>query len=316
MPYLSFEPVYQKRVWGGRGLATYLGRELPPDSLVGESWDIVDRSDCVSVVTTGPYAGYTLRQLLERYPDWLMGGSWDSSQRFPILVKWLDCCARLSLQVHPPPQLATELKGESKDECWYIANAAPGAALYLGLKKGVSRADFERAIHDECAESCCNRLPVTAGESVFVESGCIHAIDSGNFILEIQQNSDTTFRVYDWGRLGLDGKPRELHIDASLQSINFEDEPPQVVRPLRGEQLLAECSAFRLRKIDMWTWDPLLRFHAGEQPRILSIVEGQILADASGSLLGPGANLLIPYAEDFSGRAVGSAKVLVTDRFC
>lgn len=316
MPYLSFEPVYKNRMWGGRGLATYLGRELPSDGLVGESWDIVDRSDCVSVVTSGPYTGNTLRQLLERYPDWLMGGSWNPSRRFPILVKWLDCCARLSLQVHPPPQLAAELNGESKDECWYIAKAAPDAALYLGLKKGVSRADFEQAIHEQCAESCCNRLSVTVGESVFVESGCIHAIDSGNFILEIQQNSDTTFRVYDWGRIGLDAKPRELHIDASLQSINFENELPQVVKPLPGEQLLAECSAFRLRKIDMLAGDSPLRFCSGEQPRILSIVEGQILENASGSLLEPGANLLIPYAEDFEGCAVGSAKVLVTDQFC
>ncbi|MGH7946401.1 MAG: type I phosphomannose isomerase catalytic subunit, partial [Opitutaceae bacterium] len=217
---LRFQPLYQKRVWGGRALESALGRFLPADVPIGESWEVVDRTEVQSVVSAGSLNGQTFRQVLAEHGDDVMGPGWPGPKPFPILIKWLDCRDRLSLQVHPPARIAAELKGEPKTENWYIAHTEPGAQLIVGLKRGVTRDQFERAIVSNTVEHCVHRFCVAAGDSILVHSGQVHAIDAGNLILEIQQNSDTTYRVYDWGRAGLDGLPRELHIEQSLRSID------------------------------------------------------------------------------------------------
>jgi len=203
---LQFQPIYQERVWGGRRLQTLLGRELPPGPPIGESWEIVDRPEAQSRVRGGRFGGTTLRELIEHHSAEVMGPAWKASAHFPLLVKWLDCSDRLSLQVHPPASVAQSLGGEPKTENWYVAHSAPGASLFVGLKPGVTRAKFARAVAAGTAEKCVNRVSVASGDSVLVRSGQVHAIDAGNLILEIQQNSDTTYRLYDWGRVGLDGK--------------------------------------------------------------------------------------------------------------
>ena len=149
--------------------------------------------------------------------------------RFPLLCKILDAREKLSLQVHPPAGKAAELKGEPKTEMWYIADAAPGASLYVGLKHGVTRAEFERKIVDGTVAECFHHIPVHAGDTMFLPSGRVHAIGDGLVIFEIQQNSDSTYRVFDWNRVGLDGKPRELHVAESLASIDFDDFEPKLV---------------------------------------------------------------------------------------
>jgi len=209
---LHFRPLYQERVWGGRNFESKLGRTLPENKVIGESWEVVDRSEAQSVVAEGPHAGKSLRELIREDPVAIMGEGWDPERPFPILVKWLDCQERLSLQVHPPADVAPRLGGEPKTENWYVADATEGAGLIVGLRRGVTREAFEKAIHDSTLESLVHRFPVSAGDSILVQSGRLHAIDAGNLILEIQQNSDTTYRVYDWGRVGLDGTPRQLHI--------------------------------------------------------------------------------------------------------
>jgi mannose-6-phosphate isomerase len=158
-----------------------------------------------------------------------MGAAQSQGERFPLLAKLLDAREKLSLQVHPPPQMAAEMGGEPKTEVWYIAEAAPGAELYVGLKRGVTRAEFERRIRDGTVAGCFHPVSVKAGDAMFLPSGRVHAIGSGLVIFEIQQNSDTTYRVFDWNRVGLDGKPRELHIQQSLQSIDFSDYEPSLV---------------------------------------------------------------------------------------
>ncbi len=316
IPPLCFEPLYQERVWGGRGLETRLGRVLPGDGPIGESWDVVDRPDAQSVVTTsGDLLGHPLREVLKDRAAAIMGPGWDPERPFPILVKWLDCRERLSLQVHPPAEVAPRLHGEPKTENWYIADAEPGAGLLAGLRHGVTRAQFETALRAEDLEKCIHRIDVSPGDSLFVPSGRIHAIDGGNLILEIQQNSDTTYRVYDWGRVGLDGKKRQLHVEESLACIDFDDVEPAPVRAGSGDAVLAECDAFRIRRLRLGPGRPDLVFPAGQGPALVHGLEGEV-ADAGGAtVLRRGDHALLAHAGDYVFRAQSPSLVLVTDRF-
>ena len=161
-------------------------------------------------------------------PEILGGAAAADDGRFPLLCKILDARERLSLQVHPPAH-ARHL-GDPKTEMWYIAAAEPGAELFVGLKAGVTRKAFEEAVADGTVAGCFHRIPSTAGDAMFLPSGRVHAIGAGLVIFEIQQNSDTTFRVHDWNRVGLDGKPRQLHVEESLASIDFADVEPALIK--------------------------------------------------------------------------------------
>ncbi len=257
---LTFHPIFKERVWGGREMARLYGKKLPPSQPIGESWEISDRPGDASVIANGPLAGKTLRWLMENHARELLGDAKPASEnRFPLLCKILDAREKLSLQVHPPANKATELKGEPKTEMWFIADAAPGAELFVGLKRGVTRADFEKKISDGSVADCFHRVPVRAGDAMFLPSGRVHAIGAGLVIFEIQQNSDTTYRVFDWNRVGLDGKPRELHVAQSLASIDFNDfEPKLVSEILSGEgkiksRPLARDPLFNVEHLEMKT---------------------------------------------------------------
>jgi mannose-6-phosphate isomerase len=224
-----FHPIFKERVWGGRELEKLYGKKLPPGKIIGESWEISDRPGDESIVANGKFAGKTLRWLMENRARELLGDAKPANEnRFPLLIKILDAREKLSLQVHPPANKAAELKGEPKTEMWFIADAAPDASLYVGLKRGVTRAEFEKKIADGSVAECFHRIPVRAGDTMFLPSGRVHAIGGGLVIFEIQQNSDTTYRVFDWNRVGLDGKPRELHVAQSLASIDFNDFEPKL----------------------------------------------------------------------------------------
>jgi len=314
-PYFQFVPLYQERVWGGRALERRLARTLPGPGPVGESWEIVDRPEAQSVVAApGPEAGRTLRALLAADAAGIMGPGWPADRPFPLLVKWLDCRERLSLQVHPPASVAARLGGEPKTENWYVAHAEPGAAVLAGLHEGVAVEDFARAIAQGTAERLVRRHDTRAGDSLLIHSGVMHAIDAGNLILEIQQNSDTTYRVFDWGRVGLDGQPRQLHIAASLASLAANPAgPPQLVPTNReAVQVMAECGEFRLTRHALPPGGTL-RFAAGEEPRLVGVTAGR-LADA-GRALPAGVNLLVPFRGAPTWTAPAGATVLVTDRF-
>lgn len=319
--FLRFEPIVQERVWGGRVLETKLGRKLPDARPYGESWEIVDRPEAQSRVVGGKYDGRTLREVIAGGCATVMGPAWAADRAFPILVKWLDCRERLSLQVHPPASVAKQLGGEPKTENWYIAEAEPGAAVLAGMKDGVTVEAFGRSLRDHTAEALVRRLETRAGDSLLIHSGVIHAIDGGNLILEIQQNSDTTYRVYDWGRVGLDGKPRALHVEQSLESVKANTAAmPQLVRTNEDAmQVLAECREFRITRRRLRS-DEMLSFQAGQEPRIVSVVNGSL--ERSGvdgdapEVISRGENVLLPYAGDFEFTAAdGDATVLVTERF-
>ncbi|MBA3849116.1 MAG: mannose-6-phosphate isomerase [Opitutus sp.] len=315
MSFFQFIPLYQERVWGGRALADRLGRALPGSGPVGESWEIVDRPEAQSVVVPGGrHEGLTLRELIATRAPEIMGPHWSPERRFPILVKWLDCRERLSLQVHPPASIAAALGGEPKTENWFIAHAEPGAAVLAGLQPGVDAARFRAALADNSAESLVLRHETRTGDSILIRSGVMHAIDGGNLILEIQQNSDTTYRCYDWGRMGTDGRPRQLHLEQSLACLSANTAPtPPIVRSAGSDAVLADCAEFRLRRVRLAA-DETLHFRAREQPRILSVLSGRLAIDG-GRPLGRGDNILLPYAEDFAFTATDGCAVLVTENF-
>ena len=315
MSVIKFTPICVVRVWGGRSLAKVFGRDLPEGKRIGETWEIADRPESQSIVAEGPLKDRALRELIEGNSDWLLGPSWPSAKPFPILVKWLDCAERLSLQVHPPSAIAHELGGEPKTENWYVAKAAPGAGLIAGLKSGVSKESFGEALNEGCLADLCHRFPSSAGDSLLVESGRIHAIDGGNLILEVQQNSDTTYRVYDWERVGLDGEPRELHVEESMRCINFADFEPEPFHsdPEAAEQVIAACDHFRICKFELADGQMKKLSSAGGDVALVHILSGSLHGE--GCFLKAGDTGLVPFAEDFFGQASEKTTFLVTDRF-
>jgi mannose-6-phosphate isomerase len=292
MEALTFEPLPMERVWGGRELERVYRRRLPdPAARYGESWELVDRPDQQSVVNEGPWAGRTLHELWsEHRAEWFGDGLEGAGERFPLLVKILDARDDLSLQVHPPAAVAPALGGEPKTEMWYVAAADPGAKLYAGLHRGVTREDFEQALAAGTVADTVRALQPRAGESIFIPSGRLHAIGAGLLIHEIQQNSDTTYRVFDWNRPGLDGKPRALHVAESLASIDFADFEPTMDLP-RG-QVLAECAHFRVEKLPLADGQAAGAAQA-ERFAILSLVEGE-LESAAGRVFPAGSLVLLP----------------------
>jgi mannose-6-phosphate isomerase len=185
------------------------------------------------------------------------------------------------------------------------------------MKPGITRARFAKAVADGTAEGCVNKVSVAAGDSVLVQSGQVHAIDAGNLILEIQQNSDTTYRLYDWGRLGLDGKPRKLHVEESLRSILWDQGPPELVRAAPTSGVIASCDEFSIRRVVLGKGEAL-RFAKGEQPRLLSVAAGELALSGAGAGAKPlsfGENVLLPWSAELEFVAPGPAIVLVTEGF-
>ena len=219
----------------------------------GESWNIVDRDDDQSLCQLSTGDKISLRNLLEKQGREVIGPSWKKGMKFPVLIKWLDCQERLSLQVHPPATLCEKLGGEPKTENWYVVKSNDNSGLFLGFNQQTSKDELRKSLQNSDAEKLCHRIKSSPNDSVLVESGRIHAIDAGNLILEIQQNSDTTYRVFDWGRVGLDGQPRDLHIEESLESITFNDVRPSSIRTSNeyGIETIAKCEHFRIRRLNL-----------------------------------------------------------------
>lgn len=221
---LKFSPVYMERIWGGNQMSEVLGRTLPEHKdPIGEAWEISDRPEGESVVANGPLAGATLSQLVKFYGRALLGEDCRVSDRFPLLVKVIDAGERLSLQVHPDEN-ACRLEGgsaEPKTEMWYVISAAPGAKILAGLSEKATRHHLAELISSPDVERLLQVYPSKPGDAYFIPSGTLHAIGAGNLILEIQQNSDTTYRISDWGRVDSNGKSRELHVEKGMKAINF-----------------------------------------------------------------------------------------------
>ena len=299
---LFFHPVFKERIWGGRRLGELYQKPIPSAKSIGESWEIVDRGDENSVVANGPLAGTTLRSLMEKYRREMLGDAADSAGRFPLLIKILDAREKLSLQVHPPAYKALDLGGEPKTEMWYVADAAPDAELFAGLKRGVTRAEFEQRLRQGCVQECFHRLPVQRGDAMFLPSGRVHALGSGNVIFEVQQNSDTTYRVFDWNRLDANGRARDLHVEKSMASIDFEDFEPVLL----GHATYARDGG-RVRPLvdDVLFQVDLVELAAGGKTclesralRICGVVEGSATVEFAGTAwnVPAGTFFLVPAA--------------------
>ncbi|MDQ6625677.1 MAG: class I mannose-6-phosphate isomerase [Verrucomicrobiota bacterium] len=283
---LVFQPLFMERIWGGRRLETLYGKRLPASTPIGESWEIADRPEAQSVVDRGPWRSRTLHDLWLHEREQVFGQMPDS-ERFPLLIKLLDAHEKLSVQVHPPADVATEMGGEPKSEFWYIVDAAPAAELYVGLKPGSSRATFEQAIAKGTVDQHLHRVPVKKGDALFLPSGRVHAIGAGNVIVEIQQNSDTTYRVFDWNRYDESGAPRTLHVTESLQAIDFADRAPELVTA-KGETLLRDP----LFHIDRWILERPRDLASRGQFAIVGCLTGAL--ECAGEMLEPGGFFVVP----------------------
>lgn len=316
---LTFHPVFKERVWGGRSLEKLYGKALPPGVPIGESWEISDRPGDASVIANGPLAGKDLRWAMEHHQRDLLGDMKPQNGRFPLLIKILDAREKLSLQVHPPARKAAELGGEPKTEMWYITQAEPGAELYVGLRRGVTREEFGEKIQTGDVVDCFHRVPVKAGDAMFLPSGRVHAIGAGLVLFEIQQNSDTTYRVFDWNRVGLDAKPRELHVAQSLASIDFDDFEPALV-----DSACSSAGRFKIRPLARHSLFKVDVFRAlsaesivFRQPRmkIVGVLEKTVrVVDAANLVeLRPGQFCLIPASVKAVelGTEIGSSFLLV-----
>jgi mannose-6-phosphate isomerase len=272
-------------------METKLGRKLPPERPIGESWELVDREDVQSVVNHGDLAGATLNDLWMNMREMVFGEGLPDVPRFPLLAKILDAQDTLSVQVHPPASKAAALKGEPKTEMWYLLDAEPGAALYSGFADGVTRQAFEDSLSTGEVEPLLHKVAVKAGDAMFIPSGRCHAIGAGCFIIEIQQNSDTTYRVFDWNRTGLDGKPRDLHIAESLESIDFADHEPALAKA-DGETVV-DCPLF---KVERWVLDAP-RADESAHGVIFTVLSGEVIC--VGRSFRKGDFFLLPaHAED------------------
>ena len=289
---LTFQPIFIERMWGGRRLESEFHKKLPPQKRIGESWEIVDRSEAQSVVTGGPLGGRTLHELWTRHREEIFGDVPDTP-RFPLLIKILDAQEKLSLQVHPPDNVASRLGGEPKSEFWYVAAAHPDAELFLGFRKAITRDRFEQRLRDGTVIDYIHRIAVQAGDFVFLPAGRVHAIGAGSLLIEIQQNSDTTYRAFDWNRTDpATGTKRDLHVEEAIQCIDFEDVQPQLIQS-EGDLLIRDRS-FEIRK---WNLDEVREAAPLGQFTIVCCLTGN-LSCAKASLT-PGEIFLIPaHLED------------------
>jgi mannose-6-phosphate isomerase len=225
---LIFKPVFQNYIWGAQHILQRYTAKIDSaamntrNSVIAESWEISDRSEGMSIVDNGRLKNTSLHNLLETYGEKLVGKN-KKYKEFPLLIKIIDAAKKLSVQVHPSEQNAAITGGEPKTEMWYVLDALPGSLVYAGLKHPVDKAEFLEAVKSKSVEKLLNPVPVKKGDVIFIPGGRIHCISEGCLLLEIQQNSNTTYRIYDWDRTGNDNKPRKLHLKEALETINFKD---------------------------------------------------------------------------------------------
>ncbi len=255
LPPIRFEPVLKDYLWGGTALRDLFGRELP-SATAAESWEVSDHPHGPTPVREGELQGATLNELIAEHGTELLGTRYvdaAAAGRFPLLIKILDARRWLSVQVHPGDAYAREREGDSgKTEMWIVLDADPEAEIILGFAEALTAGEFNEAVAADRLDEVLQRLPARAGDAFFVRSGLIHAIGPGLVIAEIQQSSDTTYRVHDWGRHDRDGRPRELHLQQARDVLDFSAIRPAAVSPepldLPGGELLVDCPDFRVER--------------------------------------------------------------------
>ncbi|MCC6511864.1 MAG: class I mannose-6-phosphate isomerase [Pirellulaceae bacterium] len=296
---LRLIPTFRNYIWGGRKLATHLNKSLPDAGIWAESWEVVDHPEHDSQIANGPLAGQSLGSVMRDHPAWLIGQAQAVADRFPLLLKYLDCNRVLSVQVHPDDDYALRMTPPDlgKTEAWYIIHAEPGAVLYAGLKPGFDAQTLGQAIAAGQTAQCMHVIEPEPGDCIFIPAGTVHALGAGLIVAEIQQSSNTTFRLYDWDRVDHLGQSRPLHVRESLATIDYASGPRQRQTPQRtsqsGRVRLVECDKFRfdrISNIDQCVTGGDGQFH------ILTVPTGQVTIQSGNAseTLTTGQSILLP----------------------
>ena len=296
---LKFKPLLQSKIWGGDGLFRRLGKGQASDQDIGESWELSDRENNATVVASGTFAGQNLRELYARHARDILGKQYSPTiPCFPLLHKFIYAREHLSVQVHPGQGSPL---GEAKTECWYILDAPRGAEIILGLAGDGDRGKTLAALATKDCQTVLNRVPVQTGDLFFIPAGTVHAITAGLLLYEVQQNSDTTFRLYDWDRVDASGKSRPLHIRESAEVIDFRRHDKHRIEPLllhrssHDEEFRVACAYFAVVKYSRCT-SPVTLSH-GPRFRVLTCIRGgfEISWDGGKKMsLSLGETLLVP----------------------
>lgn len=295
---LRFEPILKRYLWGGRRLGQVLNKPLGEGDDYAESWEICDRPNDQTVIAAGPLQGTTLGELVRTRGEELLGRH-APQPRFPLLFKFLDAQKTLSVQVHPDDERASRLDPPDfgKTEAWVVLEAEPGSLIYAGLKRGVDRSQLERELARGTCELCLHSFEPRPGDCVFLPAGVVHAIGAGLLIAEIQQSSDVTYRLFDFNRVGPDGRPRALHIKEALDVIDFAHGPclpqtPQRTGLPRVERLV-ECDKFTL---DRWSIASPRTVGGDNCCHLLAVIDGavSIASDPHQRPLRRGESMLLP----------------------
>jgi mannose-6-phosphate isomerase len=299
---LKFVPIYQYRLWGGRHLADLLTAHLPGKGPIGEAWILSDREDHQSLVANGPLKGQTINQLMEKEQEQLLGKLAGHFKRFPLLLKFLDVHEMLSVQVHPSDLNKNYLPvGEhGKTEAWVVLEAGPESRIYAGLKPGTTADNLKQSLTTGTVADHLSYFTPKPGDGVFIPAGTVHSLGGDVVVFEVQQNSDVTFRLYDWNHIDKKtGKPRSLQIDQALACIDFKQSTTKpvvpvvkAIAPVRNEML------FHCEHFDLWRFQGQSSFTVGGigLPRVLVCTdgEGQIEYDGTIYIIGKGDVFLLP----------------------
>lgn len=304
MQPFRFHSIYQPRIWGGQSMRTMLGRELPDrETAYGEAWEISDRPEAMSIVKDGEWEGMPLHRLWEEHRQEIFGPGYERFPRFPLLCKILDARENLSVQVHPPERTAAARQGEVKNEIWYVLHASPDALIYGGMEENATLPDIRHAAETGQMEQLIRSTHLEPGEHLYIPAGLVHAIGAGHLIAEIQQNSDTTYRLYDWNRTDDSGRGRELHLEQALDSIGEFRELSQ--RPgYLTEMPYFTTKEYRLDKGERFTQPDSSRFAA------FTVLCGSVLWD--GKTARKGEFILSPAGADAVTAAEAETVLLST----
>jgi mannose-6-phosphate isomerase len=290
---LKLEPTLHVRVWGGRQLAERLGKRLPTDEPYGESWEVHD----TSTIANGALAGQTLGEALAHYGSALLGAGVPTHQGFPLLIKFLNSEDWLSVQVHPNDDQARTLEGDprGKTEAWIVLHAEEGAQIVVGLQAGSTPESMAQAIRDNALEPLLAYANVQAGDALLLEANTVHALGKGLLVYEVQQSSDVTYRLYDWGRMGTDGKPRQLHVEKGVSVANLR-QVPTITHPLGDGVVMAESAYFRTVRHELR--DHTLTLETNGRCHAITCIEGSITLthDETTVRLAKGETALVPAA--------------------
>lgn len=316
MQPLILIPPIKDYIWGGTKLRDEFGKESKLERLA-ESWELSCHKDGGSVIANGEYAGKTLAEYIEERPETL-GTNCGRFEFFPVLIKLIDACDNLSVQVHPDNEYAQRVEGEyGKTEMWYIVDCDEGASLIYGFKEEISKEDFRKAIETNTLLDKVNSVPVKKGDVFFINSGTLHAIGRGILIAEIQQNSNTTYRVYDYGRVGADGKPRELHIEKALDVTNLTPaEPYKLPDPQKLEgrtvRQLADCEYFTVSREEVETETLLCADEASFNHVLVLEGDAALVSDFGEVKLKKGSSVFVP-AGTGAYTIKGKCSIIITE---